>query len=416
MHEFGVIRSPREIVFGVGTREYLPVAVARYGTKALICTDPFIATTPQFLHAVASMKTRDIAVHVISYVAPELPLDNVRHALADAEAFGPDVIVGYGGGSAMDMAKLVSLGLRYGAGYPTFYGENSVPGEVIPVIAVPTTAGTGSEVTPVAVLADSERELKVGVSSPYLVPSVAIVDPELTFTCPPSVSAYSGIDAFAHAVESFSASDKDIGWNDVPPVFVGKNVLSSGFALDAIRLINGSLTQVVVQPEDHGARERMARGSLLAGLAFGTGGTHLSHALQYPIGDLTKTPHGLGIGLLLPYVMEACLPFASRSFAEIGEAMEVDGNSEADLAKNAVRRVAELRASISVPETLEAIGVEITDLLRIEKSARTVTRLVANSPSADGESLLKAILERAWHGQSDLFETQTTASREGQKA
>jgi alcohol dehydrogenase class IV len=403
--DFGVLRSPNTVLFGPGARASLPTIVRRYGSKVLVCTDPYMATTEAFGELTKALSDSGAEVLVFSHVEAELPLRNVSESVAHARAFAPTVIVGFGGGSAMDLAKLTSLGLTFDGQFSDYYGENNVPGPVLPVVAVPTTAGTGSEVTPVAVLADPERELKVGISSEYLIPVAAVVDPELTYSCPPGVSAHSGIDALAHAIESFTSRRRQPEWSETLPVFVGRNRFTSTLSLEAITSIVPSLPTVVSNPANTAARSQMAYGSLLAGLSFGSGGTHLSHALQYPIGDATKTPHGLGIGLLLPYVLEASLPVAGSSLAEIGRALGVAGTTEEEQAREVVRVVAGLRSEIGIPQTLADIGVTAADLPHFERQAALVVRLVDNAPLEHPADAIGAILERALRGQSNLFET-----------
>src|SRR5690606_6529491 len=251
------------------------------------------------------------------------PVDHVAAAAEAARGFAPDVVVAWGGGSALDLGKLLALLLVHPGPLADYYGEHRVPGPVLPIVAVPTTAGTGSEGTPVAVVSDPDRELKVGVSDAALIPRVAIVDPELTIGAPAPVTAYAGIDAIVHAAESFTAAPRDPVWSDPLPIFVGRNRFSSLLALDALAAMGDALPRAVRDGGDLEARERMAWGSLLAGLAFGSGGTHLSHALQYPIGALTHTPHGLGTGLLLPYVLEACAPQTADRLAAMAGALGV---------------------------------------------------------------------------------------------
>src|SRR5690606_21603860 len=171
----------------------------------------------------------------------------------------------------------------------------AVPGPIMPLIAVPTTAGTGSEVTPVAVLSDSERTLKVGISSPFLIPTWSVCDPELTFSCPAALTAIAGADALTHAIEAFTAVRRD----PVPSiaqerVFVGKNTMSDHFALSAITLLWEGLEAACEDNTDRSAREKVMLGATMAGLAFGVAGTAAAHAIQYPVGALTHTAHGLG--------------------------------------------------------------------------------------------------------------------------
>lgn len=184
-----------------------------------------------------------------------------------------------------------------------------MPGPVLPVIAVPTTAGTGSEATPVAVISDPDRTLKVGISSPHLLPRVAICDPDLTLTCPPALTAIAGADALTHAIEAFTAGRRapspELAQRHV---FIGKSALTDHFALLAIRLLGRSLERACHDGADEEARADVMLAALAAGCAFGTAGTAAAHAIQYPVGALTHTAHGLGVATLLPYGWRPSLP------------------------------------------------------------------------------------------------------------
>lgn len=401
----GVLRPPAEVLFGNGSRASLPRVLADLGTRVFVCSDPVIAETADFAHFVGAARERGLDIAAYSDVEPELPLAGVARATDVARRHGPDVVVGYGGGSTLDLAKLLAITLVTDEPLANFYGENLVPAGVLPVVAVPTTAGTGSEATPVAVVADPSRALKVGISSPRLVPVAAVVDPELTYTCPAPVTAFSGIDALTHAIESASARQHALDLTGQLPVFVGANALSGVLARQAAAAIAPNLAIAVREPGNAAARDHVAYGSLLAGMAFGTGGTHLSHALQYPIGDATHTPHGLGVGLLLPYVMEACLPFSRPVLADLARAMGAcdDGLADDEAAVAGIRSVVELRATIGVPHTLAEIGVGQGDLNQLGLLASQVGRLVNNTPASDPRTLIVPVLSSAWNGRSDIF-------------
>jgi alcohol dehydrogenase len=405
-----VLRPPREILFGAGVRSALGRTTRGLGRRALVCSDPVIAASDLFAACLEDLRSHDVDVTVFSEFHPELPLADIDVARDRARTAGPDVVIGFGGGSSLDLAKIVAITTDTDAALSEFYGENRVPdGVALPVVAVPTTAGTGSEVTPVAVVADPARTLKVGLSSPHLVPTVAIVDPELTLTCPPPVSAHSGIDALTHAVESFTAGRRPLDVTDQLPVFIGANPLTAPLAWNAAAAIGPSLEKAVHSGHDLEARTQMAYGSLLAGLAFGAGGTHLSHALQYPIGHATHTSHGLGVGLLLPYVLEACLPWCTPELAQLADALQLEGvvpegraSTEAG-AVGVIRAIAGLTRRIGIPATLADIGIERSDLPALAEQAATVARLVGNAPAPDPESLLEPILAHALTGQSAIF-------------
>lgn len=395
---FGLLRLPDQILFGFGSRGSLPTLAAGHGKRVFVCCDPFLATTQDFLDVAAGLSAAGLTVAVYTDIVPELPVESVEVASAAAHAFLPDLVIGYGGGSAIDLAKLVALLQVHPGPLSDYYGENKVPAPVLPFIAVPTTAGTGSEVTPVAVVSDSGREFKVGVSSPHLIPRHAVVDPELTMAVPASVTAHAGIDAFVHAVESFTASVDRPDWESELPVFAGRNSLSSLLGLEAIRLIGAHLRTAVRDPQDRSAREAMAYGSLLAGMAFGTAGTHLSHALQYPIGALSHTPHGLGTGLLLPYVLQACLPFAEDELALIAEALGVRKDTDAASARAAIAEIDSLVSDIGIPRTLAEIGILREQLPRVTTLSLTISRLVNNAPVEPSEELVSSILTAALNG------------------
>jgi alcohol dehydrogenase len=294
----------------------------------------------------------------------------------------------------MDAAKLVALLLRHPGPLELYYGENAVPGPVVPIVAVSTTAGTGSEVTPVAVVGDPSRQLKVGVSSLHLIPDVAICDPELTTSCPPSVTAFSGIDALAHAVEALTARVRPRAWDVYPgEIFGGSTALTDDYARRAIRAIGSALERAYVDGTDLSARTEMLYGSLCAGLAFGNAGTAGAHALQYPIGAATATPHGLGVGLLLPYVLSYTAPACAGKLAEVARELEVEPTASA-----AIAEIARLSAAVGVPCTLEAIGVNEAALPEYAEQAASIRRLAGNSPrELDADGLLE-ILRSAYAG------------------
>lgn len=395
----GVLRAPDAIHFGRGALASLAPAVARLGRRALVVVDPFLAGTPAFAGALAALDAVGVETHVHAEVIPELPVESVVAAAEAARPFAPDVVVAYGGGSALDLGKLVALLLSQPGPLSDYYGENKVTGAVLPIVAVPTTAGTGSEATPVAVVSDPERELKVGVSDAALIPRVAIVDPDLTTGAPAAVTAYSGIDAIVHCAESFTAVDRRPDWSQPLPIFAGRNRMSSLLALDGLRAMGDALPRAVADGSDLDARDRMAWGSLLGGMAFGSGGTHLSHALQYPIGALTHTPHGLGTGLMLPYVLQACFEQTVDRLALMAEALGVaTGAQERDDAQAAIDRLGAITVEIGLPASLADIGLARADLPRIAGLAAGVTRLVALAAREATPELLERILDAAYDG------------------
>lgn len=371
------------------------------GSRALICTDARLAADPIFADLVDRLRAAGVQATVYDGTIAELPTGCVDESVSKGRACAPEMVIGIGGGSCMDLAKLTSLVLTHGGALRDYYGELRVPRPVLPVIAVPTTAGTGSEVTPVAVLGDPERTLKVGISSPYLVPRVAICDPELTLTCPPELTAVSGADALTHAIEAFTAVTKPRTSVLVhEQVFIGKNQLSDHHARAAISAIGKSLRVAVRDGGDLAAREQMMFGSLQAGLAFGTAGTAAAHAVQYPVGAYTGTAHGLGVAVMLPYVMEYNRPFCETELAEVAAVLGVGARSDSCdvLAAMAIDAVAELFASIGVPRTLADLGLPEDKVRWTAEQALSITRLVNNNPRPLDLAGMEQLVQSAFEG------------------
>jgi alcohol dehydrogenase len=391
MPDLGVLRPPATILFGTEAVLNIGAVAVEHGRRIVICTDQHLAGSAHLPRLVQLLEAAGADVRVIAGAEPELPLPAVEATISAAKRHDPQCIVGFGGGSCIDLAKLVALGIRFGLPLSRWYGENAVSAATRPVIAVPTTAGTGSEVTPVAVLTDPGRAMKVGISSPYLIPRAAVCDPDLTHGAPPEVTAYAGIDALAHAVEAHCARRRH-GWNDIGGrLFVGRNVLSDVFALQAIRLIGPALAGAMGDRVE--ARESMARGSLFAGLAFATAGTTFAHALQYPIGALTGTPHGLGVGLLLPFTMAFNARASVKQTAEVADALNAG-----DDARAAVGAVRKLSRSVGIPGSLSEIGVTRAMLPTIADRALEIRRLVENNPRPIDRAGAMTVLEYALDG------------------
>jgi alcohol dehydrogenase len=395
----GTLRLPARVHVGWGARAQLTEVVALHGRRVLAVVDPFLVGTPVLTQVVDGLTAAGLDVRVHADVTPELPVDTLTAAADVAREHRADVVLAVGGGSALDAAKVVALLTAHEGPLSRFYGENQVPGPVMPIVAVPTTAGTGSEVTPVAVVSDPGRELKVGISSPFLVPVAAVVDPELTLGAPATVTAYSGVDALVHAAESYTARPLTPDWSATQPVFTGRNALTEPVALEAASLLGPWLPVAVVQPDSREARTQVARGALLAGIAFGSTGTHLCHALQYPIGGMTRTPHGLGTGLLLPYVLDLLAedPDAGARVAALGAALEGIPPTEATPGRT-VARVVEINAAIGVPADLASIGLDRDQLPQVADLGLRSARLLAIAPVDPTRELLLELLERAHAG------------------
>ena len=395
---FGALRLPASVIFGSGQRAAIGMMTAGIGKRALICTDARLSGDAQFKAIVADIKANGVEVKIYDCTEADLPINGISGCVAECADFKPDVVLGIGGGSCMDMAKCVAVLLVHGGSLRDYYGENKIPGPVAPVIAVPTTSGTGSEVTPVAVVADTERGTKVGISSPYLIPRAAVCDPEMSVSCPPSLTAVSGADALTHAIESFTAASREVTPDlTVKNVFVGKNVLSDTFGLLALTNIFKALRTAVKDGKNIQAREQMMLASLAAGCAFGTAGTAAAHAIQYPVGNETHTPHGMGVALLMPYVMEFNRPNCVATFAQIGRAIGLCGTDE-ELSHKLIDEVAKLLKDIGIPATLRELGLPEDKQDWTAQSAIGATRLVNNNPRLLDVDAMKAITRAAFSG------------------
>jgi alcohol dehydrogenase class IV len=402
---YAAIRLPRMILFGQGQRMALGRVAAGFGRRALICTDARFAADPAFADLLASLADAKVESHVFDQVQPDIPRDTVLEACALAKSFAPELVIGIGGGSCLDMAKCVALILTHGGRVEDYYGEFKVPGPTLPVIALPTTAGTGSEVTPVAVLSDPDRVMKIGISSPHLIPQAAICDPELTLTCPPGLTAIAGADAMTHAIEAFTTArrqpDADLA---LQHVFIGKSALTDHFALLAIRLLSRSLRRAVEHGSDLSARADVMMGAMAAGCAFGTAGTAAAHAIQYPIGALTHTAHGLGVAALLPYVMAYNRPSCVADFAEVARAMNLDDGSTTDiLADRAIDAVAQLFAAIGIPTNLAELGLPADRQEWAAEQSIGIARLIKNNPRPIDLAAMNGLIKAAFTGDRHLL-------------
>lgn len=392
-----------DILFGQNTARQLGRELALLSiSSAFIVTDANLLKAGVAEVVVSGLKDAGLDAVVFDGCRPEPSTDVVMAAVAAARAarqgaFG--CVIGLGGGSNMDTAKAAAVVLQHGGEAWDYFGENVVPGPVVPVVAVPTTSGTGSETTPIAVIEDTRKGLKLAVVSPHILPRLSVVDPLLTLSCPPRVTAESGMDALTHAIESYTTLDH--GALPVPAdqrvSFPGRNPLSQTLSARAIQLIGENLRAAVYQPHNVAAREAMSLGALMAGLAFANSGLSSVHALQYPVGAITHTSHGLGNAILLPSVMEYLVPAATAELAQIavwlGESTA--GLSPRDAAMKAVSAVQQLKADIGIPRGLGDIGIKPEHVPDMAKTGATYARLIRCSPRPVGVEALESILRKA---------------------
>jgi len=400
MADFWTFHSAGELVFGPGSVRQVGRLAARMGLKKiLIVTDERLASAGLTKSVTAPLAEAGIHAALCTAGEPEPSFEAADRCVADARDYNPDGVLGLGGGSNMDLAKMTGTVLAHGGVPRDYAGDDRVSGPILPVICIPTTAGTGSEVSAAYVLSDRQAEVKVGVLSNYLRPRLAIVDPLLTHSCPPQVTADSGIDALTHAIEAYTAVDHQRF--PLPPgevsAFQGRQPLSDCIAERAIQLIGANLERAVTTPHDAQAREAMALGATLAGMAFSNVGVALVHALEYPIGGLTHCSHGAGNGLLLPFVMRFNLPGREAEMARIARLLgaETAGLDDHAAALTGIRRIELLKRAIGIPERLRDLGVGVEHLPMLAEKTFAIQRILRVNPRTVSLSDLMAVLESA---------------------
>lgn len=393
--------SAGRIVFGSGIVRRLAQFLEPWKPKRILLVSDAILAKVQIVDQVkAPLEAAGISVTIFDGGEPEPSFKTADAAIEVARGAKPDVIVGVGGGSNLDLAKIVATVLTHGGSYRDYFGFGKVPGPIIPLVCIPTTAGTGSEVSHAAVLTDTEDQTKISSLSHYLRPVLAVVDPKLTLTCPPRASADSGIDALTHAIEAYTAvhyHELDVP-ADEPFPYDGKQPLGDCLAERAIELVGKHLVTAVNEPQNLAAREGMALAATLAGLAFSNNAVALVHALEYPIGGALHCSHGAGNGLLLPYVMRFNLPSRLPEFARIAELLGADtkGLSTEAAAELAITQVEALRSAIGIPSRIRDLGGTRDQLPVFARKSFGIKRLMLLNGRCPTEQDLLEILEAAY--------------------
>jgi alcohol dehydrogenase class IV len=390
-------RSAGNLVFGRHAVRELAEVLDRIGSKRVFVVADKVLARVGIVDQVKEAAGR--AVEVFDGGEPEPSLGMVRNCIAAAKEFRPEVIVGLGGGSNMDAAKLAAVVLGHGGDVLDYVGENKVPGPVMPLVCLPTTAGTGSEVSAAAVFTNTDIQLKVSVLSYYIRPAAAIVDPLLTVSCPPKVTADSGIDALTHAIEGYTAVDN--ATYPLPPgeksVYQGKNPFADMCAEKAITLVGKYLRRAVRDGNDLEARDGMTLAGTLGGLAFSNAGVALVHAMEYPVGAAVHCSHGQGNGLLLPYVMRYNMPARQEEYGYIAELIGDDttGEFEAGAAEAAIAAVENLRKDIGIPNRLREIGVKEEMIPGFAEKSFSFKRLMRVNPRYPTQAEIEQVFRAA---------------------
>ena len=390
-----------QLVFGPGSIQQLGELADRHNLRRIfLVTDAILQNLGAVDKVTASLIEAGCEVEVFAEGVAEPPIETAIDAIAAARQYSPDAILGLGGGSNMDLAKFVAACVAHGGQPSDFFGFDRVPGPVTPIIAVPTTSGTGSEVSHAAVLTDTANEMKVSMLSNYLRPGIAVVDPELTYTCPKQVAADSGIDALTHAIEAYTAVDYTAMEEGLAnkTAYEGRFPLGETLAEKAISLVAENLVAAVNEPDNHEARNQMALASTLAGIAFSNCGVALVHALEYPLGGALHCSHGGGNGLLLPFVMKFNLPERIPAYARIAKLLgcNVAGLVEENAAESAIQAVEQLKIDIGVPLNIRELGGTQEQLPGFAKKAFALERLRMINPRESTLDDFIAIYEDAF--------------------
>jgi alcohol dehydrogenase class IV len=364
-----LFRTTKRILFGVGSVEKIGTeAQLLKAKKILIITDQGVIQAGLLEGVEKSLQSVNLPFVIFDGVEPDPRIEVVEKSIEKAKKEGIDLIIGFGGGSSLDIAKVTSIMITNTGKIDSFFGVDLVPNPGVPLILIPTTAGTGSEVTPIAILSDTKEKLKKGIVSPTLFPEVAILDPKLTIGLPPSVTAFTGMDALTHAIESYYS--------------INATDLSDLLAFRAMELLSKNLRMAYAHGENLAARSCVLEGSLLAGIAFANAGVGAVHAFAYPLGGEFHLAHGLTNTLMLPYVMRYNILGCPSKFAQMAKAFgeKVEGISELVGAEIAVRFIERLSDDIRVPRRLRDVGIPEDAIPRLAEAAMKVTRLLANNP------------------------------------
>ncbi|PIE72647.1 MAG: alcohol dehydrogenase [Deltaproteobacteria bacterium] len=369
MSRVTLFRTTERVVTGAGSINTIAQEITNLdGIKPLIITDPGLVSTGIIERTEGLLSKAGISFVRFDKVEADPRFELVDEVVELAKTEKVDTILGIGGGSSLDIAKMVSVMVTNPGSVEEYFGIDLVKKPGLKTILIPTTAGTGSEVTPIVILSDHNEKLKKGVVSSYLFPACAILDPELTVGLPAPVTAATGMDALIHAMESFTS--------------VNANSISDMLAIRAMELIYNNIRTAYANGGDINARQNMLEGSMLAGMAFANAGVTAVHAFAYPIGAEFHIPHGIANTIMLPPVMEFNLIGNLERFAQIARIFGEKGQelSTRQLAQQGVTIVKELAVDLNVPRHLSDYTVKDQDVPALAEGVLKVTRLLANNP------------------------------------
>jgi len=378
------LRLPTKIIFGRNTADRVGTEAREYGNKALLVTGRSAMRKAGVADKVTdSLKGSGLQdVYLYDKVEHDPSTETVDQGARVAREAQVEVVIGIGGGSAMDAAKAIACMAKNEGPVAEYQAGKEIELPGIPFIALPTTAGTGAEITKNAVLTNKEKNLKQSIRSPYMIAKAAIVDPLLTVTMPPNVTAATGMDALTQAIEAY--------------VTIPSNPVTDTLALRSISLISQNIVQAFNNGSDIEARENMALGSLMSAMAFANSSLGAVHGLAHPIGAFFHAPHGVICALLLPHVMAYNLPVRISRYARIAEALGQDtseAGSEEAAAPMSVEAVKELLSQLQMPKQLRDLGIHQDDIINIAGAARGSS--LNNNPRPTTPESLQELLSGA---------------------
>jgi len=379
------INQPTRIIFGINKVNHLSdLATELGGSRVFLVADPGLQQAGIINQISAVLDEAKIPYTLYDRVTPEPGLKLADQGLKLAKKMKADCVVGVGGGSALDIAKAISILLTNGGKAEDYLGLGKIKLQGVPKIMIPTTAGTGAEVTFTAVFINEKTNSKGGMNGDPLYPDAAVLDPTLTLSLPAHVTAATGIDAFTHALEAFVSTQS--------------HAISDMYALEAIDLISNNLRVAYANGGNLEARSAMLLGSLLGGKALATAGVGLVHAMAYPLGGMFNTAHGLANAVLLPYVVEYNIIGCPEKYAVIAQLMgyETEGIPLREAAQLAVEAIHQLNADVGIPSSLTALNIPTNKIPEMAKIALTVTRPVENNPRKPTLEDVIAIYEAAF--------------------
>ena len=376
-----VLHQAGRVLAGAGSLARLADLVAERRARHVLVVCSRHVTADRLLDpAHATLEAAGVKITVIDSTPPEPEVADVEAVLNKARAVGtPDLVVGLGGGSAIDVAKIIAILLAHPVDLRAMLTGTPVPGRGLPTVMIPTTAGTGAEATPNSIILVPEDALKIGIVSPHLLPDAVILDPLLTMTLPPAVTASTGMDALTHAIECYCSKKS--------------NPFSDLYALEAIRLIGRSLRRAFQDGRDVEARQDVLLGAYYGGVCIATSSTTAVHALAYPLGGAYRVPHGLSNAILLPAVMAFNLVGNEARFAAMARALDlpVTGLDDRRAGEAFVHALEQLNVDLQIRTRLRDVGVTEGDLDALVAGAAKVTRLLDNNPRPMTREDMRAI-------------------------